>query len=689
MPSNWSEKQAKKAEFAVNKALDDGYGKVNDELNAALDSRDAAMGKGEAELFEKKLSKEEKKAVAAAKREAKKMAKDAKNGKTPAKDDEKEEQKENATDILAQAKDALDVGASEEAKRDAALDKLSEEHIIVTYESKKGGHANARDINVGGVTVTFHGKPLVEDTELVINYGNRYGFIGPNGSGKSTIMKAISARAIPIPDSLDIYFLDQEYPATEITALEAVMESNDEVQKLEKKAEMLNDAMAEADDDQQAEIQATLESIYERLDALDANAAEARATSILHGLGFTNQMQHMMTKEFSGGWRMRVALARALFLQPACLFLDEPTNHLDMDAVLWLEEYLANWDRILFFVCHSQDFMNNVCTHIVRLDQTYKRLRYYAGNYDTYVQTRRDQDMVQMRQYEAEQKDIAEIKEFIARFGHGTAKMVKQAQSREKLLQKKLQEGLTTLPEADPIYDWTFPDAGQLPVPVLSIENVSFAYPGGSELYSSVDFGVDLQTRVALVGPNGAGKTTLIKLMTGDLNPTKGQIKRNMHLKISRFTQHFEDKLDLSMTPMDFFKHKVMPDQTIDQIRSMLGRFGCSGNQQNQVMDQLSAGQKARIVFAIIAHEKPHLVMMDEPTNPLDMESIDALARCINSFKGGVLMISHDMRLISQCAEQIYICDHKKIDRYRGDIMDFKMHTSKANNKKLAQHMNG
>jgi ATP-binding cassette subfamily F protein 2 len=210
MPSNWSEKQAKKAEFAVNKALDDGYGKVNDELNAALDSRDAAMGKGEAELFEKKLSKEEKKAVAAAKREAKKMAKDAKNGKTPAKDDEKEEQKENATDILAQAKDALDVGASEEAKRDAALDKLSEEHIIVTYESKKGGHANARDINVGGVTVTFHGKPLVEDTELVINYGNRYGFIGPNGSGKSTIMKAISARAIPIPDSLDIYFLDRK-----------------------------------------------------------------------------------------------------------------------------------------------------------------------------------------------------------------------------------------------------------------------------------------------------------------------------------------------------------------------------------------------------------------------------------------------------------------------------------------------
>eukprot|EP00934_Nitzschia_sp_Nitz4_P000285 Nitzschia sp. Nitz4//scaffold10_size219509//63420//65655//NITZ4_001413-RA/size219509-augustus-gene-0.268-mRNA-1//-1//CDS//3329532875//285//frame0 len=694
MPSKWAEKRARQAEFAMNKALDEGYGKVDEESNAKLDSRDAAMGKGEEELFEKKLSKEEKKALAAAKREAKKKAKEAKSGDAGKKNKkaEKEEEKkvEDAADILATAKNALDAGASEEARREAALDKLSEDHIIVTYESKKGMHANARDINVGGVTVTFHGKPLIEDTEIVINYGNRYGFIGPNGSGKSTIMKAIAARAIPIPDSLDIYFLDQEYPASDITALEAVMESNDEIKKLEDRAELLNNAMADADEEQQAEIQHTLESIYERLDALDASAAEARATSILHGLGFTNQMQKMKTREFSGGWRMRVALARALFLPTVeCLILDEPTNHLDMDAVLWLEEYLSQWDRILFFVCHSQDFLNNVCTHIVRLDQTYRKLRYYSGNYDQYVQTRRDQDMVQMRQYDAEQRDIAEIKDFIARFGHGTAKMVKQAQSREKLLQKKLEAGLTPKPEQDPHYDWSFPDAGQLPVPVLSIENISFAYPGGKELYSNVDFGVDLQTRVALVGPNGAGKTTLIKLMTGELNPTKGQIKRNMHLKISRFTQHFEDKLDLEMTPLDYFKQKLMPQEPIDKIRSLLGRFGCSGDQQQQVMGQLSAGQKARIVFSIISYEKPHLVLLDEPTNPLDMESIDALARCINSFAGGVIMISHDMRLISQCAQQIYICDHKKIERYNGDIMKFKLHTRKENTKKLAQHMNG
>jgi len=668
--------------------LDTGGDSIDFEGTMAKDCRDAALGKGDDELYEKKLSKEEKKALAKAKRDAKKKEK----GKTTKKkaDKQGDEEEKKADDVLS----SIDMSnmTLKERKRAQMLDDLSKEEIIVTYESKATKlHANARDINVAGVSVAFHGKNLIEETELVINYGRRYGFIGPNGSGKSTVMKAIAARSIPIPEAIDIYFLDSEYEASDKTALQAVFEVQDEVKDLEQQAEKLNSKMTECADDEEAVagIQSQLELVYEKLDDLDVNTAEARASSILFGLGFTTKMQSMTTKEFSGGWRMRIALARALFLKPEFLLLDEPTNHLDMEAVLWLEDYLSQWTKILFFVCHSQDFMNNVCTDIVRLDMTYKKLRYYNGNYDAYVKTRRDQDMVQMRQYEAEQRDIAEIKDFIARFGHGTAKMVRQAQSREKLLEKKLEAGLTDKPEEIKLWDWSFPDAGQLPVPVLAIERLSFAYPKSDPLYKDVDFGIDLQTRVALVGPNGAGKTTLFKLICEELLPTKGAVKRNPHLKISRFTQHFEDKLDLEMTPLAFFKEKLMPEEPVDRIRSLLGRYGCTGAMQMQVMDQLSAGQKARIVFAIMAWEKPHLLLLDEPTNPLDMESIDSLAMCLKKFKGGVVMISHDMRLISQCAEEIYICDHKQITKYRGDIMDFKLHTKKENNRRLAQHQNG
>mmetsp|Transcript_17485 Transcript_17485/g.24678 ORF Transcript_17485/g.24678 Transcript_17485/m.24678 type:complete len:336 (-) Transcript_17485:23-1030(-) len=333
MPNNWTEKQAKKEEFALNKMLDTGCDLIDFEGTMAKDVRGAAMGAGDDELFEKKLSKEEKKALAKAKRDAKKKDKaPSKAKKTRSKDKEVEEEKKS------DGPDRSNLSLKER-RREEALDRLSEQQIIVNYEAKSTKlHANARDINVGGVCVTFHGKPLIEDTEIVINYGNRYGFIGPNGSGKSTIMKAIAARSIPIPEAIDIYFLDAEYEASEKTALQAVFEVQDEVDELEKKANDLNNAMGEVGDDEELGhmIQNQLEQVYEKLEALDVNTAEARASTILHGLGFTLKMQEMKTREFSGGWRMRIALARALFLKPEFLLLDEPTNHLDMEAVLWL-----------------------------------------------------------------------------------------------------------------------------------------------------------------------------------------------------------------------------------------------------------------------------------------------------------------------------------------------------------------
>lgn len=688
----WKKNQEKKKSKKPGADPDEleGLGEeIDPEAEARRDTRAAAMGLGDEEIFAKKMTKEEKKAASKAKKDAKKAAKVPKKKKKGAKDDD-----DAPVDIILQAQNAAGMNDI----KPEALDLLADEGIIVTYaQSAKTLHRNTRDINVGDVTVLFHGTPLIEDTQFTLNYGNRYGFLGPNGSGKTTIMKALAARAIPIADAIDIFHLDHEYPATDKPALQCVCEVNEEQIKLEKEAEVLNDLTAEADDEQQIEIQDRLTAIYERLDEMDSATAEVRASSILHGLGFTQNMQQMMTKEFSGGWRMRIALARALFIKPEFLLLDEPTNHLDMEAVIWLEDYLADWNKILFLVSHSQDFMNSVCTHIVRLDANYKKLRYYAGNYDSYVATRKDQDTVQMKAYEAEQRDIAEIKEFIARFGHGSVKLVRQAQAREKLLEKKLEAGLTLMPEQEQILDFSFPDPGELPTPILMVQDLSFGYPGSPLLYSDVDCGVDLQSRIALVGPNGAGKTTLVKLMCGELQPTAGAVRPHSHLRISRFTQHFEDVLDLSKNPIQFFKEDIMPKQGIDQIRSWLGRYGVTGDVQQQTMNQLSDGQKARIVFAKMANDNPHLLMLDEPTNPLDMNAIDSLAKAIKSFAGGCILVSHDMRLISQVAEEIWICDNKSITKYQGDIMRFKMGMKKKIQKgagggkqaALTQHKNG
>jgi ATP-binding cassette subfamily F protein 2 len=392
--------------------------------------------------------------------------------------------------------------AAAEAANETPADLLRKEGVVCTYAlTNKKIHRNVRDINVTNLTVTFHGHPLVEEAELTLNYGNRYGFLGRNGSGKSTFMKVIAARCFPIPDGIDIFHLAEEIEATDMTAKEAVMSVDKERAILEAEAEELNEIVAAEEGSEEAEDALDrLNQIYERLEELDAASAEARASKILRGLGFTTESQNKKTREFSGGWRMRIALARALFIQPTLLLLDEPTNHLDMEAVVWLEDYLSKWNKILFLVSHSQDFLNNVCTHIVYLSK--RKLIYYTGNYDQFVKTREEKEEEQEKRYKSEQDQIKNMKQYIARFGQGNAKMAKQAQSKEKTLEKMLRGGLTDKVEGEKALDFKFPDPPALPPPVLQCNNITFGYPGREILYSNVDFGVDLDSRVALVGPS-------------------------------------------------------------------------------------------------------------------------------------------------------------------------------------------
>uniref|UniRef100_A0A6B2L046 ABC transporter domain-containing protein n=1 Tax=Arcella intermedia TaxID=1963864 RepID=A0A6B2L046_9EUKA len=525
----------------------------------------------------------------------------------------------------------------------------------------------ARDLKIGKLSVSLHGTELVKDATLELNYGNRYGLIGQNGSGKSTLLRVLGERQVPIPAHMDIHYLSGEVEATDKTAIETVLEDLEaETKRLEKEAEEL----VGAEDEEQEE---RLNIIYERLDALEPTTAKARAGKILHGLGFTTEMQKKKTRDYSGGWRMRIALAKALFVSPTMLLLDEPTNHLDLEACIWLEEYLKNYERILVFVSHSQDFLNGVCTNIIHLHNS--KLIYYGGNYDQYVVTRQELEDHQMKQYYREQGEIAHMKDYIARFGHGSAKLARQAKSKEKVLSKMVEKGLTEKVTADKVYKLRFEPAGFLAPPIMAFNDVSFGYGSNpkSFIYEKITICVDLESRVALVGPNGAGKSTLLKMMCGELSPTTGMVRCHQHLRLARYHQHLQDHLDVNLSPLEYLSNEFPELATKpEQMRQQIGRFGVTGKVQTLPIKSLSDGQKSRVVFAWLALKNPHILLLDEPTNHLDIETIDSLADAINNWDGGLVLVSHDFRLIGQVAKEIWECKNKRVTKWNGDIMSYK-----------------
>lgn len=530
-------------------------------------------------------------------------------------------------------------------------------------------HPRSRDIKIENFSINFHGVEILADTKLELNCGRRYGLIGLNGCGKSTLLAALGRREVPIQDHIDIYHLTREMEASEKSALQAVMDVDVERTRLEKLAENL----AQYDDE---ESQEQLMDIYERLDEIGAEKAQAKAAYILHGLGFTKSMQQKMCKDFSGGWRMRIALARALYVRPHLLLLDEPTNHLDLEACVWLEDELKTYKRILVVISHSQDFLNGVCTNIIHIDK--KRLNYFGGNYDIFVRTRLELLENQMKRYNWEQSQIAHMKDYIARFGHGSAKLARQAQSKEKTMAKMVAGGLTEKVVNEKIVQFYFPDCGTIPPPVIMVQNVSFRYKDdGPLIYKNLEFGIDLDSRIALVGPNGAGKSTLLKLLCAEVVPSDGLIRTHSHLRIARYHQHLTDLLNLDISALEYMMSSFPDIKEKEEMRKIIGRFGLTGRQQICPIRQLSDGQRCRVVFAWLAWQAPHLLLLDEPTNHLDMETIDGLAEAINDFQGGMVLVSHDFRLISQVAKEIWVCEKQTVTKWPGTIQSYKDHLRK------------
>ena len=557
---------------------------------------------------------------------------------------------------------------------------------------------NSKDVAFKSFSVVFQGKPLVKDTRLELNNGRHYGLLGPNGVGKSTLLSAIGQREIPIPAHIDVYHLVKEVEPSNQTPMHIVSSCDSERDRLQREADRLVDAGEGIDDGR-------LEELYERLELLDVSLVEKRAGEILNGLGFTPETMKKPAKAFSGGWRMRISLARALFVSPQVLLLDEPTNHLDMESCLWLEERLSAYRNTLVIISHSQDFLNGVCDCMIYMFNC--RLRYYNGNYDNFVKNHAIDNEAQQKKYESEQKKLEDMRLFIERNSSGN--QAKQAQSRQKEMDKMIAAGLTeaVVPEAEVTFK--FEDCGKLPPPVMQFDKVSFHYPTTPDklIYNEIELGIDCDSRVALVGPNGAGKSTLVKLMKGELNPTEGAIRKHRHLKIAAFTQHSAEMLDedssalawmIKQFPVEYDDAdrdaRKAAGQHENRMRGRLAAFGITGKESTSPMRYLSDGQKSRICFAHAATCRAHIILLDEPTNHLDIASIDALADALRRWDGGVVLVSHDFRLIGQVARDIWECRDQAVIPWKSDILAFKKYfrekyTPKDPNAKLVNREGG
>ncbi|KAK7195253.1 ATP-binding cassette protein subfamily F, member 1 [Novymonas esmeraldas] len=535
----------------------------------------------------------------------------------------------------------------------------------VTKLHHKGEGTNySTDIRCDAIHIQLGKQVLLSETDLVLLTGHKYGLVGRNGAGKTTLLRALAERELEgVSPFMQILHVEQEIVAGLETPLDVLLATDVErSQLLREEQELLKRNDTEAN--------ARLNDVYARLDAIDAHSSEARAATILHGLSFTQEMMTSPTKLLSGGWRMRVALARALFVEPDVLLLDEPTNHLDLFAVLWLEQFLKDWQKTLVVVSHSRTFLNNVCTEVIHL--VGHQLHYYAGNYDQFEITRVEQERQQKKQHAAQEKQRAHIQAFVDRFRYN-ANRAKMAQSRIKALERmELVAGVVS----DPQFAFTFPDAEPVSGSFIEMVDCEFGYKPGVSLFKEVNMGIDESSRIVLVGANGAGKSTFMNVCTGRLEPRAGTVVRNKKIRVAHFAQHNMESLTPQLSSVEFLRSKY-PHMEDQQLRAHLGSMGLSGDRALQPIYTLSGGQKSRLVLAWITFQKPHLLLLDEPTNHLDIDTVNALIEALLAYNGGLLVISHDEYFITSLCDDIFVCEDTTVKKFDGDFAEYRKHITK------------
>merc|ERR550534_3216106 len=477
--------------------------------------------------------------------------------------------------------------------------------------------------------------------------------------GKTTLLNHI-ARLLAIPPNIDVLLCEQDIQVDETPAFEMVIKADKKrLALLSEEKQLL--AQDESNDKKTSDADnKRLKEVYAELEAIGADSAEARARRILSGLGFTIEMQGRPVKNFSGGWRMRVSLARALFMEPTLLLLDEPTNHLDLNAVIWLDNYLQQWKKTLLVVSHDQHFLDNVCTDVIHLDQ--QKLQYYRGNYSSFKKMYKQKVREHEKAYEKQEKQIKALK--------ASGKSGKQAEAqakvttnrkKEKNMSKREQEEAQTS-QAELLQrmkeykvKFTIKNPPPLNPPVLGLKDAKFGYPNQPLLFKKVDFGLDMSSRVAIVGPNGVGKSSFLKMLTHKVDLLDGEVIRNPRLRVGFYNQHSADQLTLGESPVEYLQRNF--NMEYQDCRKLLGRFGLAGHAHTIKIKDLSGGQKSRVALADMASHEPDMIILDEPTNNLDIESIDALAEAVNEFTGGVIIVSHDARLILETHCQLWIVE--------------------------------
>ena len=512
-------------------------------------------------------------------------------------------------------------------------------------------------LHINDVTLRIAGRPLLEGASLHVPAGTRMSLVGRNGTGKSTMLRLIAgelqvdAGSLRMQSGARIGMVAQEAPGGDTTPLEAVLAADTE------RTALLAERGADGDPHHQAEIE-------ERLRAIGADSAPARAARILKGLGFDDAAQGRPISSFSGGWRMRIALAGVLFLEPDLLLLDEPTNHLDLEAAIWLEEHLKRYPRTLILVSHDRDFLNSVPEKTCHLEG--RRLTVYAGGYDSFERQRREKLLLQEKARAKQIEERAHIQAFVDRFRYKASK-ARQAQSRIKLLEK-MQPIAAALVEPDIIFN--FP-AGDIPAPPLfTTEAVRVGY-GINVVLDKVELRIDPDDRIALLGKNGNGKSTFAKLVGGRLEPMSGTVTRARGLKVGFFAQHQIEDLMPEESPIGHLRHRL-PDLREQQIRERLARFGLGSEKAETKAVHLSGGEKTRLSFCLMCLEPPHILILDEPTNHLDIDSREALVEAVNAFPGAVIVISHDRHLVELTADRLWLVADGRVGPFDGDIDDYK-----------------